>query len=118
MPKVKRGRTAGKAGARTKKQPAAAPRSKKAVSSGKKPASKAPPRKLEPVRGVKIRELDPQAKCGPATSVQRLFRVDETLGSQRTTHLVFLDKHGWYCEHGRTCRAVTDVHRQGRRKVG
>jgi len=27
-------------------------------------------------------------------------------------HLVYLDRHGWYCFHGRTCPAVTDVHRE------
>ena len=25
---------------------------------------------------------------------------------RRTAHLVFFDRHGWYCEHGRTCPAV------------
>ena len=24
-------------------------------------------------------------------------------------HLVFFDRHGWYCEHGRSCHAVDDV---------
>lgn len=73
--------------------------------------------KLEPVRDVKIRELDPRAKCGPGTSVVQLFRVDELLGSAHTTHLVFYDRHGWYCEHGRTCQAVADVHKLGKRMV-
>jgi hypothetical protein len=73
--------------------------------------------KPEPVRGVKIRELNPQEKCGPGTSVLQLFRVDESLGRELTTHLVFFDRHGWYCEHGRTCRAVADVQKLGKRMV-
>lgn len=61
-------------------------------------------------RTVRIRALDPQVRCGPGTSVQHLFRVDEQgNGKGVTTHLVFFDRHGWYCEHGRTCPAVEDV---------
>ena len=55
---------------------------------------------------VAIRPLDPLRKCGPSTSVQLLYRVDESVGGRRTSHLVFFDRHGWYCEHGRTCPAV------------
>lgn len=55
-----------------------------------------------------VRELDPQRKCGPGTSVQRLYRVDEQVdGSSARSHLVFFDRHGWYCEHGRDCPAVS-----------
>jgi hypothetical protein len=54
-----------------------------------------------------IKPLDPQRKCGAGTSVQFLYRVDErSVDNRSTTHLVFFDKHGWYCEHGRTCPAV------------
>jgi hypothetical protein len=54
-----------------------------------------------------IKALDPQRKCGAGTTVQFLYRVDERSDNQRsTTHLVFFDRHGWYCEHGRTCPAV------------
>lgn len=54
-----------------------------------------------------VKPLDPQRKCGPGTSVQFLYRVDErTVDNRSTTHLVFFDRHGWYCEHGRTCPAV------------
>jgi hypothetical protein len=60
----------------------------------------------KPVGRVVIRELDPQQKCGEGTSVQFLYRVDQTVDGQRTAHLVFFDLHGWYCEHGRTCPAV------------
>lgn len=67
-------------------------------------------------RVVKIRALDPQAKCGPGTSVQQLYRVDErTNGKAVATHLVFFDRHGWYCEHGRSCPAVADVRKSQRR---
>ena len=66
-------------------------------------------------RTVKIRELDPVVKCGPDTSVQFLYRVDEQLGgAPLTAHLVFFDRHGWYCEHGRNCPAVADVRKHGK----
>lgn len=55
---------------------------------------------------VAIRALDPLRKCGPNTSVQLLYRVDESVDGRSTAHLVFFDHHGWYCEHGRTCPAV------------
>ena len=55
---------------------------------------------------VEVRALDPLRKCGPSTSVQLLYRVDESVDGRRTSHLVFFDRHGWYCEHGRTCPAV------------
>ena len=55
---------------------------------------------------VDIKELDPIRKCGPGTSVQVLFRVIERVDGQSTSHLVFFDKHGWYCDHGRACPAV------------
>jgi hypothetical protein len=55
--------------------------------------------------------------------VQHLFRVDETVNGTSATHLVFFDRHGWYCEHGRSCPAVDDVRRANKnldwtRKVG
>ena len=53
-----------------------------------------------------IRALDPTRKCGPGTSVERLLRVDEKANGRTTAHLVFLDRHGWYCEHGPSCPAV------------
>jgi hypothetical protein len=69
-------------------------------------------------RRVKIRALNPQVRCGPGTSVQHLFRVDEEgNGKGVTTHLVFFDRHGWYCEHGRTCPAVEDVRKSQRQLV-
>jgi hypothetical protein len=57
-------------------------------------------------RRVAIKPLDPIRKCGPGTSVQFLYRVDESVDGRSTAHLVFFDRHGWYCEHGRTCPAV------------
>jgi hypothetical protein len=60
-------------------------------------------------RLMRIRELDPQAACGPGTTVMQLFRVDDLPFGNNTTHLVFFDRHGWYCEHGRECPAVAAV---------
>ena len=65
-----------------------------------------------PVVRVAVRELDPQRKCGEGTSVQFLYRVDETIDGRATAHLVFFDRHGWYCEHGRTCPAVAHARKQ------
>lgn len=63
------------------------------------------------LREVKVKELDPVARCGPDTSVELLYRVDERLdGRAADVHLVFFDRYGWYCVHGRGCAAVADVH--------
>ena len=59
-----------------------------------------------PVVHVAVKPLDPLRKCGPNTTVQFLYRVDEQVDGRSTPHLVFFDRHGWYCEHGRTCPAV------------
>ena len=61
-----------------------------------------------PVPAVKIdiKELDPIRKCGPGTSVQVLLKVIERIDGKSTNHLVFFDKYGWYCDHGRSCPAV------------
>ena len=66
------------------------------------------------VRSIRIHQLDPVAKCGPGTSVQHLYRVDELLDGAPRWHLVFFDRHGWYCEHGRNCPAVADVRKHGK----
>ena len=68
---------------------------------------------------LQIRELDPLRVCGDRTSVVQLFRVDEPVvggkvAGGRQVHLVFNDRHGWYCEHGRSCHAVTAVMRHAR----
>ncbi len=60
-------------------------------------------------RKVKIKPMDPAAMCGAGTSVTRLFKVEERLDQTRIHHLVFFDRHGWYCEHGKQCGAVKDV---------
>ena len=65
--------------------------------------------KTEGLRKVKVREMDPVQLCGKGTSVTHLFRVEETLDKTRIHHLVFFDRHGWYCEHGTQCSAVKDV---------
>jgi hypothetical protein len=65
-------------------------------------------------REIFIKALDPLRKCGPNTSVLHMFRVDESIGgAHAATHLVFYDRHGWYCVHGRTCQAVEDVRKHG-----
>lgn len=67
-------------------------------------------RKQEAVRRVRIAEKDPCSMCGKDTSVERVFRLEETVGKVKNAHLVFFDRrHGWYCEHGAHCPAVTDV---------
>jgi hypothetical protein len=65
-------------------------------------------------RVIRIRELDPYVKCGPDTSVTELYRVDEAVNGAKHVHLVFFDRHGWYCLHGRGCPAVNDVRRHDR----
>ena len=61
-------------------------------------------------------ELNPQQKCGPATSVQLLFKVRESSAHGAVIiHLVFFDRHGWYCEHGRNCPAVLPARKIGDR---
>jgi len=62
-------------------------------------------------------ELDPVDKCGRRTTVQRLIRVDEMIDHEREAHLVFLDRHGWYCEHGRACPAVGHARKHAERGV-
>jgi hypothetical protein len=74
---------------------------------------KAPPER----RVVRVVELEPAAKCGSGTSVQRLIRVDEMIDDTREAHLVFFDRHGWYCEHGRTCPAVGHARKHAERGV-
>ena len=63
-------------------------------------------------RLMRIRELDPQAACGQGTTVMQLFRVDDLPFGDDTTHLVFFDRHGWYCAHGRDCPAVAAVRKR------
>jgi hypothetical protein len=52
-----------------------------------------------------VERLDPRALVGPRTGVLDLVRV--RLRSTDAPHLVFHDRHGWYCEaHGAGCAAV------------
>jgi hypothetical protein len=67
---------------------------------------------VPPVRVVKVKSLDPFSRCGPGTSVEQLYRVDEQVDGRATVHLVFFDQYGWYCVHGRGCGAVADVHQE------
>ena len=67
-----------------------------------------------PAVHFRVKELNAQQKCGQGTSVERLFRVDETADGSAKAHLVFLDRrHGWYCEHGVECPAVGQARRIG-----
>ncbi len=59
---------------------------------------------LFPVKPT-IDVLDPRKVVGESTSVQHLVRVK--LGPTDAPHLVFHDRHGWYCEaHGAACASV------------
>ena len=73
--------------------------------------------KPEVARRVRIRAMDPVQMCGKGTSVTAIYRVEETLDQTRINHLVFLDRHGWYCEHGKQCGAVSDVQKFTRRRT-
>ena len=55
---------------------------------------------------MRIRELDPQKRCGSGTTVTQLYLVDRLPQDPGVQHLVFFDRHGWYCVHGRDCPAV------------
>jgi hypothetical protein len=66
---------------------------------------------------MRIRELDPRAACGAGTTVMQLFRVDDLPVGTEATHLVFFDRHGWYCQHGRECPAVAAVRRREKQRT-
>lgn len=68
----------------------------------------------EPAELMRIRQLDPRSKCGEGTTVLQLFRVDDLPEDAPRVHMVFHDRHGWYCEHGRECPAVAAVRRHQR----
>ncbi|MDB4881050.1 MAG: hypothetical protein JWL60_2496 [Gemmatimonadetes bacterium] len=54
---------------------------------------------------VQVERLDPGKVLGASTRVDALWRV--RIGDGGGTHLLFLDRHGRYCqEHGRSCRAL------------
>ena len=59
---------------------------------------------LFPVTPV-VEVLDPKAMVGVQTGVEHLVRVRPRPND--TPHLVYHDRHGWYCEqHGPLCGAV------------
>jgi hypothetical protein len=103
MTQERRRRKIRKAAKKSPKQPVSGQRRAK-------PAARST-RSSKPAEDVRIRQLDPQAVCGPRTQVQQLFRVQDLLDGKPTVHLVYFDRHGWYCEHGPTCRAVDHVRR-------
>lgn len=74
-------------------------------------------RKREVTRTVRVRQLDPVEMCGQGTSVRAIYRVEERLDDARLHHLVFLDRHGWYCEHGKQCSVVKDVQKFSRSRT-
>lgn len=52
-----------------------------------------------------VEPLDPRTNVGPRTGVLTLVRV--RVRASEAPHLVFHDRHGWYCEaHGPACPAV------------
>lgn len=60
---------------------------------------------------VTITRLDARAVLGAATRVRGIWKVEYP--GERRPHLVYHDRHGWYCEeHGPTCRAVARVRRK------
>jgi hypothetical protein len=74
-------------------------------------------KKPEVERRVRIRAIDPADMCGKGTTVTRLYRVEERFDQTTIHHLVFFDRHGWYCEHGKQCGAVRDVQKFTRTKT-
>jgi hypothetical protein len=73
--------------------------------------------KGEAKRTIRIRSMNPVEKCGKGTSVTQLYQVQERLDEVRINHLVFFDRHGWYCEHGKQCGVVKDVQKFTRSKL-
>ena len=59
---------------------------------------------LFPIKPI-VELLDPRKVVGESTSVEHLVRVK--FRPSDAPHLVFHDRHGWYCEaHGPTCTSV------------
>src|SRR5438034_11244315 len=101
---VSRVNKSGSKAERPKRQPGrrSEPRGGSAQKAKARSRTKAKPSeaKTPPIQ-FRVKELNAQQKCGQGTSVERLFRVDETADGSARAHLVFLDRrHGWYCEHG------------------
>ena len=98
----------------TPKTAARGDRSSKKQTPGRTASRKSPVE--QQVSIYRVRELDPQDKCGPGTTVQQLYRVDESNNGASRVHLVFFDRHGWYCEHNRDCPAVIHAKRIGSKR--
>lgn len=94
--------TGGPVGKEEVKQPTSSGKSARVGSPGAAP------------REIRVRELVPEKVCGPRTRVQQVFRVEERVNGSSQTHLVFNDRHGWYCEHGPDCPAVGAVRGSGK----
>jgi hypothetical protein len=95
---------------------AKAAKSRKAAKTGKAAKAAKRVKAMKPAPRIRFvaKELDPLQKCGPSTTVQRLYRIDELVDDEPSrVHLVFFDRHGWYCEHGRDCAAVSHARKQG-----
>ncbi len=58
-----------------------------------------------------LEPLNPWLMCGPDTTVTELWKVRERREKEIQFHLVYFDRYGWYCEHGRNCKAVAEVRR-------
>ena len=57
---------------------------------------------------VTITPLDPREVLGASTRVRGVWKVEYP--GERRPHLVYHDRHGWYCEeHGPGCRSVKRV---------
>lgn len=53
-----------------------------------------------------IERLNPKQVAGQRTAVVEIVRV--RIRSTEPAHLIFHDRHGWYCEtHGTACVAVS-----------
>ena len=76
--------------------------------SGTKPRRPDPP---QLVATYDVEPLDPWLMCGPDTTVTELWKVRERRDKETHFHLVYFDRYGWYCEHGRNCSAVLEVRR-------
>jgi hypothetical protein len=116
-------KVAGKPGAKAKRAPSGARKSIARGTKGAKPRPKAKGRKVIAKKPVvppppvfHVQELDPQRMCGSGTSVQLLYKLREQWANGAVqSHLVFFDRHGWYCEHGRNCPAVPHAQKIGDR---
>ncbi len=77
----------------------------------KPPVKQAPPVAIEPAQfdmfpeKPEVVRLNPRAVAGQRTSALEIVRV--RMRSSEPSHLIFHDRHGWYCEtHGVHCAAV------------